>query len=426
MISNKALLRASLLAASVLVLSGCVRMTMAWAPLTPKGQEATPALLAPLAGDSAVDSRAAWESDRQKLIREELERQIYGALPEESRTQVVEHRVLDENAFGGIGVFEEFDITVQPVFGEGEPASARFTMAVLSPKDAGGPVPVIMAETFCPRWDAIPHPQAKAPEGTEIGEDMPWMIRNLFGRYICTPPLEMILEDGFALAMTAATDVVPDNKERGLAALDRLAAGHDDPGTRWGAVAAWGWTFSRMVDVLAEEERFDGERLIAYGHSRYGKAALLAGAFDDRIAGVIAHQSGTGGASLNRRKSGESIEAITSSYPHWFAPRYEDFADDASGLTVDQHHLLALLAPRPVLLGNARRDVWSDPNGAFKAAIGARPAYALYGSEGLTAERLDTFRPEDDVSFWLRPGTHGVVEEDWPAFLAFLKAHFGD
>ena len=97
--------------------------------------------------------------------------------------------------------------------------------------------------------------------------------------------------------------------------------------------------------------------------------------------------------------------------------------------TRQNHHrlqvvLLALIAPRPILLGNARRDVWSDPTGAFRAAQGADAAYELLGSEGLTVERLDRFEPEADIAFWIRPGTHGVVEEDWPAFLRFLDAHW--
>jgi len=85
---------------------------------------------------------------------------------------------------------------------------------------------------------------------------------------------------------------------------------------------------------------------------------------------------------------------------------------------------LALIAPRPVLLGNARRDVWSDPNGAFRAAIGADSVYELYGDEGLEQTRLDQWMPEASLAFWIRPGTHGVVKEDWPAFLEFLDAHF--
>ncbi|MEL7488985.1 MAG: hypothetical protein AAGJ87_17460 [Pseudomonadota bacterium] len=141
---------------------------------------------------------------------------------------------------------------------------------------------------------------------------------------------------------------------------------------------------------------------------------------------MIAHQSGTGGASLNRRKKGESVKAITSSYPHWFSRVYASYAGREEEMPVDQHHLIALVAPRPVLLGNARRDVWSDPNGAFRAAIGADPVYELLGAEGLDQPRLNAFNPAADVAFWIRPGTHGVVKEDWPAFLTFLDAHFAD
>jgi hypothetical protein len=93
-------------------------------------------------------------------------------------------------------------------------------------------------------------------------------------------------------------------------------------------------------------------------------------------------------------------------------------------MPVDQQALLALIAPRPVLLGNARRDVWSDPAGAFRAAKAADAVYELYGAKGLTAKKLDQFDPSAELSFWIRPGTHGVVKEDWPAFLEFLRAHF--
>ncbi|VAW05634.1 Glycoprotein gp2, partial [hydrothermal vent metagenome] len=189
------------------------------------------------------------------------------------------------------------------------------------------------------------------------------------------------------------------------------------------AIAAWAWGYSLMVDAL--EQDAEGPRdYISWGHSRYGKSALLAAAFDDRISAVIAHQSGTGGASLNRQKKGESVKAIVDGYPHWFAKAYENYAGEEETMPIDQHQLLALIAPRPVLLGNARRDVWSDPNGAFRAAMGADPVYKLYGAQGLDQNRLDVWAPAADIAYWIRPGTHGVVKEDWPAFLEFLDAHF--
>lgn len=397
-----------------LSLSGCVRLTLAWAPDKPRGPEAEPAI--------TTESVAAWEA-RKPEIRETLEAEIYGRMPDDAKVELISHKVIDKEAFDGIGVYEEFDVRVTPVF-DADPASpaSPLMIAVLSPQGEG-PFPVIMTETFCPSWAALPHPQAHAPEDRESGE-APGIITYVFGRYICTPPLEMIIQAGFAIAVVNSTQVVPDSSDAGLATLDRLAPGMVASDDQWGAIGAWGWVFSRMVDVLGAEERFDEERLIAYGHSRYGKAALVAGAFDERIAGVIAHQSGTGGASLNRQKVGESVGSITKSYPHWFAPRYASFAGKEEQLTYDQHHLIALVAPRPVLLGNARRDVWSDPNGGFKAAQGAEPVYALYEAGPITLDRLDGFQPSQPLSFWMRPGTHGVVEEDWPAFLEFLEAHF--
>ena len=245
----------------------------------------------------------------------------------------------------------------------------------------------------------------------------------VFGRYICTPPFEMILDRGYGVAVLDAS-VIPDQRDEGLSELRRLSAGHEDDGTRWGAIAAWGWLYSRAIDALEGDPRFAQDGFITWGHSRYGKAALVAAAWDDRVAGVIAHQSGTGGASLNRNKKGESVGAITDAYPHWFAENYAAFAGREDDMKVDQHLLLGLIAPRPVLLGNARRDVWSDPNGAFRAAMGADGVYALYGAQGLAQERLDQWRPDAELAFWLRPGTHGVVKEDWPAFLEFLDAHF--
>ena len=166
-----------------------------------------------------------------------------------------------------------------------------------------------------------------------------------------------------------------------------------------------------------------GLTILSHGRA-IRRSALVAAAFDPNVDAVISHQSGTGGASLSRDKPGETVQDITNGYPVWFSPAYSGYAKNEDALPIDQHHLLALIAPRPILLGNAKRDVWSDPNGAFRAAQGATPAYTLYGSSGLTRSKLNEFDPAADIAFWIRPGTHGVVKEDWPAFLDFLDAHF--
>ncbi len=420
-------IRLCALVGALLLLSGCVRLTMAWADLSPRGPIASPAVLDAMGGIDAVTTAQQWTTKRAPALRRAFEAHIYGVLPEQSSTMIVEKRTLDKAAIEGAARLEEYVLRSKATFSGVERETPNYIMNVLYPNDATGPAPVIMMESFCPRWSTIPHEAVARPEGAGGcggGSFMAGAIKYVFGRYIATPPLKMILERGYAFATIYPSEIVPDQGEAGLAALERLAAGHKDENTRWGAIAAWGWAFSRMSDVLLSDERIDSDGVIAYGHSRYGKAALLAAAYDERIDGAIAHQSGTGGASLNRFKKGESIKQITDSFPHWFSKTYAGYAGREEEIPVDQHQLIALVAPRPLLLGNARRDVWSDPNGAFRAAMGADAVYELFGGEGLAQERGDAFNPAAQLSFWMRPGTHGVVEEDWPAFLEFLDAHF--
>jgi hypothetical protein len=167
-----------------------------------------------------------------------------------------------------------------------------------------------------------------------------------------------------------------DDKEAASAQLEKLrahAAGRRKP---TGVIAVWAPPSAGrlMCWRLIPASTPIGRRV--WGHSRQGKAALLAAAFDTRIEAVIPLQAGKGGATLTRSYAGESVEQITKEYPHWFAPSYAASAGHEKDIPVDQHQLIALVAPRPVMLGNGWKDVWSDPNGAFRAAIGADPVYA--------------------------------------------------
>lgn len=427
---SSAVLRLVVVLASGLLISSCARLTLAWADLTPDGEPASPQILS--AGDAP--SVSDWMEKDAPLLRRRFEEHIQGVMPEASSTTVVSKRVIDAEAFGGRGRLEEWTLSATATF-NGVSVETRevmdsggFLVQIVTPTGFAGPAPIILMETFCPSWDVMPHPGVSRPADAESMSEgfFGGVATYVFGRYICTPPIEEILDRGYALASIYPSSVVPDAREAGLAELQRLSAGHEDNATRWGAVAAWGWLFSRVTDALEEDDRFDRDAYVAWGHSRYGKAALYAAAYDDRIDGVISHQSGTGGASLNRNKPGESVSSMTENYPHWFAPAYGQAAGRESDMPVDQHQLLALIAPRPILLGNARRDVWSDPNGAFRAAIGADPVWEFLGSDGLEQERLNHWKPDADIAFWIRPGTHGVVKEDWPAFLEFLDAHFKD
>lgn len=408
-----------------LFLSSCVKATLAWADLNPKGVSGTPPILAAnFPGDEqSVTNISDWENRRKAAIRVTIQDYIYGYMPDSSSITVLSRKTLDRNAFGGRATLEEITITATATFGTQSNVSRPIIIELIVPKNADGPVPLILKQSFSRRWSAVPHPAV-----TGAPEDGPGSIAGIFkfvfGRYIATPPLSDILDRGYAIAIAHPSEFIPDNPSAGLKALADLSKGHNDDATRWGTIGAWGWAYSRMIDAVIDDPRIKKTGFSTYGHSRYGKAALVAAAFDDRISAVISHQSGTGGASLNRRKKGETVTEITQTYPHWFSQNYAAFAGRETELPIDQHHLLSLLAPRPVMLGNARRDVWSDPNGALKAAIAADPVWKLYGPDkGLRQSRLRPFMPEAELALWLRPGTHGVVKEDWPAFLDFLDAH---
>jgi hypothetical protein len=410
-------------AAALLLVSGCASLETA--SLDVHRQAARPDILELLPPTHQME---AWQESETTRLREDFQTHIYGFLPDQSQTRILSRAVVDANAFNGAGSFETIEIKVSAIFADHAVDTDVFVIDLVLPNDAAAPVGVVIMQTFCPRTDAVPHPAVTAggPGVSCNGGPVSWLMRRLFGRVVARPPMEDFLARGFAIASVHSRDVVPDHPRAGLDALNTLAPERAESDARWGAIAAWGWMYSRVVDVLADDPRIDADRLIAFGHSRFGKAALFAAAFDERIDGVISNQSGTGGAALSRDKAGETLAQIVRSYPHWFANALDNYASREHELPVDQHQMLALIAPRPIFLGNARRDIWSDPNGTFRAAIGADPIYELYGVRGLDQANMTDFNPNADIAYWLRPGFHSVEPEDWAAMLAFLTAHFGD
>lgn len=242
-----------------------------------------------------------------------------------------------------------------------------------------------------------------------------FVLKHFFGRYIIEPPLEDILDRGYGFIAMHPPDYIADRAGRGTRQLDSIFGERQD---RPGALTVW----ASLTTALGDELKADNPTrpVIAYGHSRYGKTALLAAAYGQSIDGAISHQSGTAGASLMRDGTGETIHNVVSIYPHWLVPSASTYSKKQKSLPSDAHALLAYISPKPILLGNARRDVWSDPEGAYQAARWA----AQNTTQTFSATRLDDFKPQDDIAIWTRPGTHGVVKEDWPAFLDFLDAHF--
>ena len=213
-------------------------------------------------------------------------------------------------------------------------------------------------------------------------------------------PVDLILSNGFGTVTFNYNDVLKDDEH----VLDGIERAPD----AWGAVSTWALATSRVADWLETEPLADKSRLAVVGLSRLGKTALWAGATDTRFAMVCPTCSGLFGARMaTRNLGGETIDQITSKFPHWFAPQCRDkWAGKDWELPFDQHWLLASVAPRLLAVGSTEQDWWACPSAEFCSWECAR-------------QRYWEFNAGDNTTYHVRHGGHGLTPEDWKEYIDF-------
>ncbi len=379
-----------------------------------------PALFDSFAGSRRVTTVADWEGWRRAELRDRFAHYIYGYAP--TRTVAVTGRSTStvEGFLPGVARYEEVELTL------GDGAAPRVRLSLYLPIGVSSPA-VFVALNKCGNQEVSADPRVTATTSWIDTAVCGATVEASRGMRASHWPVEAILRRGYAFVTFHESDIDPDtssDRDFSDGVHPHFVPEGRAPEVRWGRIAAWSWGLSRAVDWLVASGRVDAARIAVVGHSRRGKAALWAGANDERIAMVIAHQSGTAGAALSRSPVGESVQIINQSFPSWFDDVFPTFGGRESRLPVDQHQLVALMAPRRVLLTDGDDDSWADPPGARGAAEAADAAWGLYGQRGLVREADGRFSLEGRLSWRTRPGVHSLGAEDWETFLAYADAQW--
>lgn len=387
------------------------------------GDLTLPDLLRTTAGKQ-VTSRADWAARRAELLQLFAEN-VYGKTPAQPVRLQFQTTSIQQNALNGLAIRKQVSIVFTDY-----PKLPPIEVLIYVPKNAAKPAPVFMGLNFC--GNHCVSPEADIPLSTRwvdnaIGEVS---VNNRAteksrGMQERRWPIDTILKRGYALVTAYYGDIEPDHKtgwRSGIRSVLGDTARYNGPqDSQWGAIGAWAWGMSRIMDYIQTDPALDARRVVLMGHSRIGKAAVWAGVQDERIAAVISNESGEGGAALSRRWYGETVERVNTSFPHWFTGRYKTFNQRVADLPVDQHELLALVAPRPLYVASADGDQWSDPKGEFMGALYAEPAYKLYGKTGLGVTTFPGLNQSvgQTVRYHNRTGKHDVTNYDWAQYLRF-------
>lgn len=367
-----------------------------------------------LSNGNAVRDAKTWTAKRRPEIVHLFEENEYGRSP--GRPAGMTFEVFDKGtpAFDGKAIRRQVTLHFS--------ADKSMDLLLYLPALATKRVPFLLNLSFSANSNTVDDPGVRAgevwgPDKKRIPADQ--------GRKFGKIDVVRLLDAGFGFGTIYYGDIDPDfagGFEYGVRANFPKPAADE-----WGTIAAWAWGLSRAMDYLETDNGVDAKRVAILGVSRLGKTVMWAGAHDTRFAMVIASCSGEGGAALSRRNYGETIAHLTapSRYPYQFCANYGKFAEHVDRLPVDANMLVALMAPRPVLLQTGNKDFWSDPKGEFLAAAAAGHVYRLLGKQGLDTDQMPPAGTGifHTIGYFMHDGGHGTIPSDWDQYLKFMQMH---
>lgn len=365
-----------------------------------------------------------WEKQGRPELLEFFTKNVYGEIPGDLPISSFEIMEQSDNAFNGKAKRKQVEIRF-----EKDGKKLDFTMLIYLPKNVEK-APVFLGYNFYGNHTVTDDvnviiSEAWAPNNESFGIINNQLTEQSRGVRTNRWAIEKMLDAGFGLATIYYGEVDPDKDDMtdGIHPFFYVDDQTQPGATEWGSIAAWAWGLSRTMDYLEKDNQVDASKVVAFGHSRLGKTSLWAGATDQRFAGVISNESGCGGAALSKRKIGETVWRINNSFPHWFCDNFNDYSNNEKALPVDQHELLALIAPRPLYVASAEGDQWSDPRGEFLSAFYASPVYELYGKKGIPSKEMPALNVPvmNTVAYHIRSGKHDVTDFDWEQYIKWAK-----
>ena len=375
-----------------------------------------------------VKNKSLWFEKRRPEILNLFEQHIYGRMPGKPELMSFEITSIDKNALKGKATRKEVSVVMENAHTE-----VQMDILIYFPNFHPKPHPNFIALNFYGNHSIHQDPNITlskqwVPKRMAYGIRKHRSTEKSRGVLSFRWPVELIIDRGYALSTIYSGDIDPDfddGFQNGVHPLFYKRGQTKPVADEWGTIGAWAWGLRRAMDYFETDNDIDNSRVIVMGHSRLGKAALWAGAIDQRFAVVISNNSGCGGAALYRRKFGETISHMNYRFPHWFCENYKQYIDKEDELPIDQHMLISLVAPRPVYIASAEKDLWSDPLGEFLSAEYADPVYKILGTDGLQADGMpDTHQPIlSAIGYHIREGVHEVLKYDWERYLDFADYH---